>query len=134
MFIKEDDLKLNDWQFSQRKCLPWEAKLKLTETRIKEWYENWNGDVYVSYSGGLDSTVLLDLVRKCVGDDVPAVFSNTGLEFPEIVRFARQISPSAASLTVRPYKSSRVNKVWVGRMNNIQACAREIADKEIIYR
>ena len=23
---------------------------------------------------------------------------------------------------------------WVGRMNNIQACAREIADKEIIYR
>ncbi len=90
MFIKEDDLKLNDWQFSQRKYLPWEAKLKLTETRIKEWYENWNGDVYVSYSGGLDSTVLLDLVRKCVGDDVPAVFSNTGLEFPEIVRFARQ--------------------------------------------
>ena len=23
---------------------------------------------------------------------------------------------------------------WVGRMNNIQACAREIADKEIVYR
>ena len=23
---------------------------------------------------------------------------------------------------------------WVDRMNNIQACAREIADKEIIYR
>ena len=22
---------------------------------------------------------------------------------------------------------------WVGRMNNIQACAREIVDKEIIY-
>lgn len=23
---------------------------------------------------------------------------------------------------------------WVGRMNNIQACAREIVDKEIIYQ
>ena len=23
---------------------------------------------------------------------------------------------------------------WAGSMNNIQACAREIADKEIIYR
>ena len=23
---------------------------------------------------------------------------------------------------------------WVGRMNNIQACAREIVDKEILYR
>lgn len=22
---------------------------------------------------------------------------------------------------------------WIGRMNNIQACAREIVDKEIIY-
>ena len=23
---------------------------------------------------------------------------------------------------------------WVGRMNNIQACARELVDKEIIYQ
>lgn len=92
MFIKEDDLKLNSWQFSQRKYLPYDAKIKLTETRIREWYENWDGQVKVSYSGGLDSTVLLHLVRKVVGEEVPAVFSNTGLEFPEIVRFARKAS------------------------------------------
>lgn len=90
MYIKEDDLKLNDWQFSQRKYLPYEAKIKLTETRIREWYENWGGQVYLSYSGGLDSTVLLHLIRRVVGPDVPAVFSNTGLEFPEIVKFARK--------------------------------------------
>lgn len=35
MFIKEDDLKLNGWQFAQRKYLPYETKLKLTETRRK---------------------------------------------------------------------------------------------------
>ena len=40
MFIKEDDLKLNEWQFSQRKFLPYEIKTKLAETRIREWYDN----------------------------------------------------------------------------------------------
>ena len=90
MFIKEDDLKLNEWQFSQRKFLPYEIKTKLAETRIREWYDNWNGQVYLSYSGGLDSTALLHMIRKTVGKEVPAVFSNTGLEFPEIVRFARK--------------------------------------------
>lgn len=39
MFIKEDDLKLNEWQFSQRKFLPYEIKTKLAETRIREWYD-----------------------------------------------------------------------------------------------
>lgn len=90
MYIQEDDLKLNDWQFAQRKYLPYETKLRLTETRIREWHYNWAGQVYLSYSGGLDSTVLLHMIRKELGDDVPAVFSNTGLEFPEIVRFARK--------------------------------------------
>ena len=81
MFIKEDDLKLNEWQFSQRKFLPYEIKTKLAETRIREWYDNWNGQVYLSYSGGLDSTALLHMIRKTVGKEVPAVFSNTGLEW-----------------------------------------------------
>lgn len=56
-----DDLKLNEWQFSQKKYLPWETKLQLTKTRIQEWNDNWGGQVYLSYSGGLDSTVLLHL-------------------------------------------------------------------------
>lgn len=90
MFIKENDLKINEWQFSQRKYLPWETKLQLTKTRIQEWHENWGGQVYLSYSGGLDSTVLLHLIRMTLGEEIPAVFSNTGLEFPEIVRFARK--------------------------------------------
>ncbi len=90
MYIKEDDLKLNEWQFSQRKHLPYELKIKLSQTRIWEWYDNWGGQVYLSYSGGLDSTVLLHMIRKVLGDTVPAVFSNTGLEFPEIVKFARK--------------------------------------------
>lgn len=64
MFIQEDDLKLNDWQFSQRKYLPYKVKKTLAERRIKEWYYNWDGQVYLSYSGGLDSTALLHMIRK----------------------------------------------------------------------
>ena len=65
-----------------------EEKIQISTARIIEWYEHWDGQVYVSFSGGKDSTVLLDLVRR-VYPDVPAVFSDTGLEFPEIREFVK---------------------------------------------
>lgn len=61
-------------------------KVELTKRRIMEWYEYYNGEVYVSFSGGKDSTVLLHLVRSMY-PDVEAVFCNTGLEYPEIREF-----------------------------------------------
>lgn len=109
MFIQEDDLKLNSWQFSQRKYLDWPTKLRLSKTRIQEWYDNWGGQVYLSYSGGLDSRVLLHLVRETVGADVPAVFSNTGLEFPEIVKFARQASGEYQEIEPRDKEGKRIS-------------------------
>ena len=65
-----------------------EEKIQISTARIIEWYEHWDGKVYVSFSGGKDSTVLLDLVRR-VYPDVPAVFSDTGLEFPELREFVK---------------------------------------------
>lgn len=47
-----------------------------------------NGWMYVSFSGGKDSTVLLDLVRSEY-PDVEAVFVNTGLEYLEIQKFVK---------------------------------------------
>lgn len=44
---------------------------------------------YVSFSGGKDSTVVLDLVRRFVNPEIKAVFCNTGNEFPEIVDFVK---------------------------------------------
>lgn len=47
------------------------------------------GAVYVSFSGGKDSTVLKHIVDSMYSD-VPAVFVNTGLEYPEIQHFVRE--------------------------------------------
>lgn len=68
--------------------LPLDLKIRLTEDRIRAWVGKYGEDgVYVSFSGGKDSTVLLDIVRR-IYPDVKAVFSNTGLEYPEIRQFA----------------------------------------------
>ena len=48
------------------------------------------GWVYVSFSGGKDSTVLKHIVDSMY-DDVPALFVNTGLEYPEIQRFVKAV-------------------------------------------
>lgn len=65
-----------------------ERKIQVTQTRIMEWYIRNNGKVYVSFSGGKDSTVLLDLARR-IYPDIQAVYVDTGLEYPEIKQFVR---------------------------------------------
>lgn len=76
------------WQLKQMQSLPLEVKIQKSLLRIKEWYEYYQGNVYVSFSGGKDSTVLLHLVRS-IYPDVIAVFCDTGLEFPEIKEFIK---------------------------------------------
>lgn len=76
----------------QMQSLPLEAKIIMTQQRIRQWYDHWDGMVYVSFSGGKDSTVLKHIVDNTPGVyDVPAVFVNTGLEYPEIQSFVRDM-------------------------------------------
>lgn len=57
-----------------------------------------SGQVYVSFSGGKDSTVLKHIVDSMY-NDVPSLFVNTGLEYPEIQKFAMS---QKNVITVRP--------------------------------
>lgn len=68
-----------------------DQKIMLTQTRIIEWYEHWKGQVYISFSGGKDSTVLLNIARQ-IYPDIEAVFLDTGLEYPEIRNFTETLN------------------------------------------
>lgn len=88
----------NLYKLKIRQAYPLWIKLHFTKLRIRQWYEYWEGQVYVSFSGGKDSTVLLDIVRSMY-PDVAAVFVNTGLEYPEIVSFVNRCDNVT---TIRP--------------------------------
>lgn len=70
-------------------ALPLELKIAKTKARIKDWVDFYGVDgVYVSFSGGKDSTVLLHIARSMY-PNIKAVFSDTGLELPSIRSFVK---------------------------------------------
>lgn len=92
-----------DMPIEKLQALPLDAKVTYTKLIIQRFYVQMKGKVYVSFSGGKDSTVLLDLVRSLY-PEVPAVYSDTGLEFPEIREFVKS-TPNVE--IVRPERSFR---------------------------
>ncbi len=76
-------------QLKMRQGMPLADKIRFTNRRIEEWIKYFGKDgCYVSFSGGKDSTVLLDLVRK-IEPSIEALFVDTGLEYPEIRQFVK---------------------------------------------
>lgn len=82
VYTRQDLITMQAW--------PLERKIKVTQAKILEWYHHYGGNVAVSFSGGKDSTVLLDLARRCF-PDMPAAFVDTGLEYPEIRAFVKTV-------------------------------------------
>lgn len=91
--------------FKVRQNLTLEQKIEMTVRRWVEWIEHWESNddnlenpperpVYLAISGGKDSNVLADLffrfVPKKYHELLLMVFSNTGLEMPEIVKHIRE--------------------------------------------
>ena len=77
-------------ELRQLQKLPLDEKVERTKVRIKQWVEHYGIDhVYVSFSGGKDSSVLMDIARKMY-PDIKAVFLDTSLEFPELRDFVKR--------------------------------------------
>lgn len=92
---------IEKWQYQFRLNLPLEVKIGMTMNRIRQWQKRFHNKTYISFSGGKDSTVLLDLVRSEYMN-TPAMFIDTGLEFPEIRGFVKTFKNV---LWIRPKRS-----------------------------
>ena len=65
-----------------------QAKKRITDLCYKT-----TGDVYVSFSGGKDSTIILELLKQCeLENQVKAVFCDTGIELKATKDFVRWVS------------------------------------------
>lgn len=84
-----------------RQSYPLDLKVGFSHFLIRQWYQAHAGQVYVAFSGGKDSLVVLDLVRALY-PDVPAVYCDTGLGFPEERQFVQTI-PNV--VTLKPTRS-----------------------------
>lgn len=84
-----NDLRHYAGELEQMQSLPLEIKIRMTKMRIQQWVYAFSGEAYISFSGGKDSTVLLNIARE-VFPNLPAVFCDTGLEYPEIREFVKR--------------------------------------------
>lgn len=78
------------WELQSMQCAPLSVKIRMTEQRIQEWIDHFGeSGVAISFSGGKDSTVLMDIIRNRMGyKDIPAVFVDVPTQYPELKEFA----------------------------------------------
>lgn len=73
-----------------RQSLPLEIKVVMTRNRIINFVTEYGTTgVYISFSGGKDSTILMDIVRREY-PQIPAVFVDTWMEYPQIRSFVKK--------------------------------------------
>lgn len=73
----------------QMQSLPLNSKVRMTMARVEGWIQEYGDDgVYISFSGGKDSTVLMDIIRNKMRENIPAVFVDVPTQYPELKEFA----------------------------------------------
>lgn len=81
--------KVEKQELYRLQALPLDEKIAIAQKAIREFVEHFGVDgIYISFSGGKDSTVLIHLCRQLYPNLV-GLYSDTGLEFPEIRDFVQ---------------------------------------------
>lgn len=73
--------------------LPLETKIEISVAVIKQALRLCKHKAAIAFSGGKDSEVVADLIERFCPDEfskVHCIFGNTGIEFPESLKFARE--------------------------------------------
>jgi phosphoadenosine phosphosulfate reductase len=70
---------------------PFDVKLAETREVITHHFDEFGDKVAVAFSGGKDSEIVLYFCLKA-NPNVPVVFNNTGVEYPETVNFVARLA------------------------------------------
>jgi len=97
-------------ELRERQAWSWKKKVDHSLGTIDQFLSKTDGKAYVSFSGGKDSTVLLDLCRV-IDPNIKAVFFNTGMEFPDIIYFVRGLKKQGYNIEIRK-PSARPKEIW----------------------
>jgi 3'-phosphoadenosine 5'-phosphosulfate sulfotransferase (PAPS reductase)/FAD synthetase len=132
MFTNKSTDKHTIEQLKHLQSMSLDNKILKCKEKLWDFYEHNEGNIAISFSGGKDSTVLLDIARQ-VYPDIKAVFCNTGLEYPEIVQFVKSYNNIEI---IRPdmsfkdcidkcgftYPSKEISRSIAAAKNGSQAC------------
>lgn len=85
-------------ELHQYQALTLEQKIEMTKERIKAWVDHYGIDgVYVSFSSGKDSTVLLHIARQLY-PTIKAVFVDVPTQYPELREYAKNWGGQATDI------------------------------------
>lgn len=105
---------MNEKELIMLQSLPLEIKIEKTKLRIQEFVNYFGIDgVYLSFSGGKDSSVLAHIIQEMYGAKIPFLFANTGLEFPELVDHVKYIEISYENFleNINNYNIDKLKKI-----------------------
>lgn len=84
-------------------------KVKEAQKVLKAAFDKWPKDIALAWTGGKDSTVLLNMIRELNNGKVPCpvMFIDHSLHFPETIEFAEKLAKdwNLDLITVKPRKA-----------------------------
>ena len=81
---KSEFIKGRKYKLTMLQALPLDLKIIKTKMLIQEAIDRYGDKVYISYSGGKDSTVISHIARQ-IKPDILHIFANTTCEYPETI-------------------------------------------------